>query len=385
MVSKCKTDLDSQRILFLEPYYGGSHKNYIDGYIQHSQHTFDLLTLPARKWKWRMRHAAISLSQQIKTLHAQGKRWDLVFCTDMLNLAEWKGLVPEEVSRLPAITYFHENQLTYPSLNKDPRDHHFAFINFISAHAADEVWFNSAWHRDDFLGHMKQLLRKMPDYPLTEEMNLLNHKSVVQSPGIWPSPDRKSQNSEPVLLFAARWEHDKNPELFFSAIEELDHENLPFRLNIIGESFERQPEIFELARQKFQHRFLHWGYQETKRDYQKVLAQSDIVISTARHEYFGIGMLEAVEAGCFPLLPDALAYPETMGSLTQPDRKCFLYPPEKNELVKRLKDLIKAHRNGQLWGHVKTNAQTITAPYLWEKRAREMDLAIDALHKRKNS
>ncbi|MGM0378085.1 MAG: tRNA-queuosine alpha-mannosyltransferase domain-containing protein, partial [Bacteroidota bacterium] len=32
----------------------------------------------------------------------------------MLNLAEFSGLADESVRRLPKISYFHENQLTYP-------------------------------------------------------------------------------------------------------------------------------------------------------------------------------------------------------------------------------------------------------------------------------
>ena len=33
-------------------------------------------------------------------------------------------------------------------------------------------------------------------------------------------------------------------------------------------------------------------------------------MSCAKHDFFGVGVAEAVAAGCVPVLPDALAYPE---------------------------------------------------------------------------
>ena len=41
-----------------------------------------------------------------------------------------------------------------------------------------------------------------------------------------------------------------------------------------------------------------------------MLQSADIVISTADHEFYGISILEAVQAGAFPLLPNRLSYPE---------------------------------------------------------------------------
>ena len=45
-------------ILYIEPYYSGSHKKWIDSYQKHSIHTIDILSLPGNKWKWRMHGAA---------------------------------------------------------------------------------------------------------------------------------------------------------------------------------------------------------------------------------------------------------------------------------------------------------------------------------------
>lgn len=58
-----------------------------------------------------MRHAAVFFAERVADRAGRGERWDCLFCSDMLNLAEFFGLCPESVARLPAIAYFHENQL----------------------------------------------------------------------------------------------------------------------------------------------------------------------------------------------------------------------------------------------------------------------------------
>ena len=90
------------RVLALEPYYGGSHKAFLDAWSSGSRHRWTLLTLPPYKWKWRMRHGALTLAAQVEERLGAGERWDAVFCSDMLNLAEFRGLAPAPVAALPA-------------------------------------------------------------------------------------------------------------------------------------------------------------------------------------------------------------------------------------------------------------------------------------------
>lgn len=56
---------------------------------------------------------------------------------------------------------------------------------------------------------------------------------------------------------------------------------------------------------------------------------SDLIISTANHEFFGISILEAIAAGAYPVLPKMLAYPEVLSLEKYPERKCFFYDPKK--------------------------------------------------------
>jgi hypothetical protein len=45
-------------------------------------------------------------------------------------------------------------------------------------------------------------------------------------------------------LWTARWEFDKDPGTFFSALDILRERGAPFRVSVLGESFRRVPAVF---------------------------------------------------------------------------------------------------------------------------------------------
>lgn len=313
------------RILALQPYDAASHRAFLDGWQRHSRHTFDVLSLPAKHFKWRMRHAPITLATQIEALAARGETWDALWCTSMLDLAALRGLSPA-AAKLPAAIYFHENQLTYPTRHPDERDAHFGLTNMTSALAAIAsfqtsdgnippacVWWNSAYNRDRFLSALGGFLQQMPDNRLPGAVETIRQASAVHYPGIdlVGQGDMPGDPGEPpTLLWAARWEYDKGPELFFEALDLLEQRGVAFRLSVIGEQFGKAPECFEQAEKRFSDRIVRWGYQPTRQAYEQTLREADVVISTSQHEFFGLAIAEAISAGCVPVLPNALAYPE---------------------------------------------------------------------------
>ena len=80
------------RVLTLQPFYGGSHRAFIDGWIKHSIHDWSIVSLPDSRWKTRMREGALEIANELRTLVEQGKEWDVVLSTDMLNFEEWLKL-----------------------------------------------------------------------------------------------------------------------------------------------------------------------------------------------------------------------------------------------------------------------------------------------------
>ncbi|MCL4206543.1 MAG: glycosyltransferase [Pirellulaceae bacterium] len=359
------------RVLALNAYHGGSHQAFLDGWMAHSRHEFTPLTLPAFKWKWRMRHAAVTLSEQVARLIQDGADWDAVFCTDMLNLAEFLGLCPP-LRNLPTIAYFHENQLTYPVLTPDPRDLHFAFTNLTTALAATTVWFNSAFHRDEFLAALEQWLRRMPDHAPQHAVASIRAKSEIHPPGIQSVSAAARPAGGPLrIVWVSRWEHDKAPETFFHGLFQLADRGCDFRVSVLGERFDRMPEIFGQARRSLSDRIDHWGFLPNRADYQAALAQADVVVSTARHEFFGIGVLEAVAAGCFPLVPRRLAYPEVLG-----DHAEFFHDDTPAGLVDRLWELAQRKKTATVWP-AGLEPVALTGLYSWPIVAAAMDDAID--------
>jgi len=303
-------------ILVLESYYGGSHKAFLAGLSTHLPYSFDLLTLPAHSWKWRMRLAAPYFADVLTNDPSYAdKKYERIFCSSLVDVAALRGLLPKYLRDIPILTYFHENQFAYPVQISDARDVHFGLTNLTTALASDRLAFNSQYNLDSFLAGCRDLLAKMPDMSLAGYEASIRDKATILYPGLdFSTIDSCRHDTQtgrvPVLVWNHRWEHDKNPELFFETLYELAAQGGSFGLIVLGESFKTRPKVFAQAQERLAERIVHFGYAKDYREYCRLLCRGDIVVSTAKHEFYGIAVLEAVRAGCRPLVPDRLSYRE---------------------------------------------------------------------------
>jgi glycosyltransferase involved in cell wall biosynthesis len=363
------------RILFLNAFHGGSHAAFAEGLARHSRHTVELLTLPGLNWRWRMRGAALALARLADAQVAQHGPPELLLATDMLNLADFLALTRRWSARIPAAIYFHENQLTYPLPAGRARDLAFAFANYLSAQAADLTLFNSAFHRDEFLGALPGLLGRFYDFQELEGVARLHERSAVLPPGIDLArldalrPAGRDEAPAPLILWNGRWEYDKAPALFFAALDALAASGRPFRVAIAGQPIDPRDAAFLAARERLGPRLSHFGYADAEH-YARLLWEADLVVSTAIQEFFGIGIVEALHCGCVPVLPRRLNYPALLPAALHP---LCLYD-DLDDLVARLSESLDAlpARKALPW-------RAIAAAYDWRALGARYDTTLGGL------
>ncbi len=363
-------------IALVEPFFGGSHKQWATQLKKYSHHHIHLYTLPARFWKWRMHGAAIHLAKKV---NESSTKIDLIIVTDMLNLPVFKSLLVH--ANTPIVIYFHENQITYPWSKEDKdliekRDVHYGFINISSALSATKVLFNSQYHLNRFVKAIPQFLKKFPDYNELWVHKAIKNKSEVIPIGIDFSeilsckPLKKKQNKIPIILWNHRWEYDKNPKDFFTVLDHLKQKNIRFKLYVLGEKAKNYPSIFNDAKIFFSKEILHWGYVKNRKEYLQMLWQADILPVCAIQDFFGISVVEAMACECYPLLPNRLAYVEHI------DKKQFercMYET-KEDLVNKMQKLIFEEEVNYL---NYTNKKITT--YSWIKIARLFDTTFEKI------
>ncbi|XP_029461274.1 glycosyltransferase-like domain-containing protein 1 isoform X2 [Rhinatrema bivittatum] len=431
-------------VLIIEAFYGGSHKQLVD-LLQEEIEGCIIHTLPAKKWHWKARTAAIYFMQTIPA----NDNYRILFASSVLNLAELIALRPD-LGKLKKVLYFHENQLVYPVQKCQERDFQYGYNQILSCLVADVVVFNSAFNMESFLTSISKFLKLIPDhrpkdleklirpkcqvlyFPIrfpnvsrfmpecklahfqkvadvkgnedaslsvglhfqqkndaiknlmeisdsgfesalsdAEPAHCTTHQGRPHNPLTRSEEEMKSKPSEGTnpcqekdkqlvtyypdnsmaktddqqrplhIVWPHRWEHDKDPETFFKILLKLKENMLHFHLSMLGETFTDVPDIFIEARNALGSSVLHWGYLPSKDDYFQTLCMADVVVSTAKHEFFGVAMLEAVHCGCYPLCPKALVYPEIFPAE-------YLYStPE--QLYKRLQhfcrkpDIVRMH------------------------------------------
>ncbi len=328
------------KVLLLSAYDADSHRSWRKGLTRTFSHwQWTVLTLPPRYFSWRIRGNSLTWAFGHKDTLSMD--YDLVIATSMTDLSSLRGFVPS-LAKIPTLVYFHENQFDYPNRDKARVSVEPQILNLYTALCADHILFNSHYNRDSMLTGVAGLLKRLPDHipagiveqlrerssvlavPLADECyQMATVPSEIQS-ALWAETETSGNNASMSsdrssraairLLWAARWEHDKGPDLLLAILQELRTRNIDFKLCLLGQEFRQSPEVFAVIKQQFSSRLVQFGYEPSAARYHQWLGSADLVLSTAQHEFQGLAVLEAMAAGCTPVLPNRLAYPEWVES-----------------------------------------------------------------------
>lgn len=273
------------------------------------------LSLPARHFAWRIRSNGLHWAYQQKQTLEQ--HFDLIIATSMVDLATLRGLCPT-LGQIPTVLYFHENQFAYPAGRQRKGNIEPVLVPIYSALCADRILFNTEYNRQSFLQGVTALSAALPEPFPQQALQQLDQARVIPVPLPEPVASKPAETDTQCLnvIWNHRWEYDKGPELLLQIIRHCCEQGLPVRFHIVGQQFREQPEQFaeidrlldEFSESAGMTRGAFGFLPEV--EYRELLAQGDVVLSTALHDFQGLAIQEACLSGCSPLAPNALAYPE---------------------------------------------------------------------------
>ncbi|MEM9652784.1 MAG: DUF3524 domain-containing protein [Actinomycetota bacterium] len=372
------------RILLVEPWQTGSHLAWAEGYQKASGHEVDIVGLPGELWRWRLRGGALPLAEKITNWIDRNGQPHLLLVSGLVDVAELLGLARRNLSPdVGVVIYQHESQLVYPVADGN-YDNGAALRNWMSWCVADLVLFNSYHHMRSVSDALPGFIESLPDKthvpmidPVIGRFEVFNvgvdlslipdreplppaesHPSSVrflepdqvdgaEGPGFDEASETGaattaapvSDTGRPVILWPHRWERDKDPAAFLAALAKVKEAGLDFGLVLAGQDppsgSTQATEERARAEAEFADHIVAAGDFD-REEYLEHVANSDLVVSCAKHEFFGVAVVEAVASGCVPLLPNALSYPEL---IRPPWHGAVLYEP--GTFGTRLVDAVK--------------------------------------------
>ena len=341
--------MSAKKILLLSAYDAISHQYWRKGLVAaFPEYDWTVLTLPPRHFSWRIRGNSLTWAISEDEIFKQS--FDLIIATSMTDLSALKGMRPS-LAVVPTLLYFHENQFVYPESGMEHRSIEPKITSIYAAISADHLAFNSDYNRETFLQGSQALLNRMPDHVPTGIDALLMRKSSTLPVPLNDSlfqGEEQEKNSQFTILWNHRWEYDKAPERFFAALSILKERDISFSVNVVGQRFRNAPTVFDQMKEELADHIGVWGYIENRSEYMATVRQSHVVVSTAFHDFQGLGVLEATAAGCIPCVPDRLAYREYIPEQFRFESSPDCAETESEALACRLIELAELYQAGKL-------------------------------------
>ncbi len=363
-------------VLVAESWFGGSHRAWAEGYRRSSRHDVTVVGLEPAGWKWRLRAGAAPLASLVaEEIDRRGAWPEAMIVSGLVDVSSLLGHLRAPAD-LMVVTYMHESQLVYPTVDGNV-DGEAVQRNWDSWLASDAVWFNSEFHRGSVVEALPAWASSLPE-PIGQELigNVTKVFEVLPV-GVDPAPNAEQLNAEqsdeghtrtPIILWPHRWEPDKAPDVFLRAIDKLVAASADFALVLAGDDPAGSPIRNELI-ERHGDRIVATG-PFSRQEYEGWLHRSDVVVSCAEHEFFGVAVVEAALAGCVPVLPNALSYPELIPDSMQP---VVLYQGHFGSRLLEIVTDFEAHRAALL------DLPQALARFGWDVVGPAYDLRLDEL------
>jgi glycosyltransferase involved in cell wall biosynthesis len=352
-------------ILVLEPWYRGSHRKWLDGWRSTSKHQINIIEGPDTGWR---RSLLISPAHFAEAIAESSAPIDALVASTPIDLATVMGLLDPGISRPPTLLYMHESQIGYPPGPKGGRAHGGIINDWRSIFAADRVAVATRFHEGVLMKQMPPFVEQLIEGAGAKLENKLS-KIELLPVGIDTSRLAPTTVTGPLkVMWNHRWSYDKGPGEFAHALSVLAGEGHEFDVYALGEVERSGRRAYERLLNQLNDRVILCGYQEEDA-YLRALCQSDLVVSSAQHDFFGLAVAEAIAAGARPLLPQRLAYPEIVPEAL---RAVLLY---ETGLIEALRSVLTTPRE-LLHQHRSTTMAHVSA-FNWSKLAPKYDDLID--------
>ena len=269
------------------------------------------VALAPDNFSWRVRGNALRFALEHQEQLAQS--YDLIWATSLVDLATLRGLVPS-LAGIPSIVYFHENPFAYADSYRTTSSGDAQVTSLYSAMAADACIFNSRHNLSSFMSGIAAMLDKQPDEAppgVVQSLLVKSHEIPVPlNSDVFEGGEPASEQGSLRILWNHRWGFDKGPDRLLAFIKALDKSDLDARLVLTGQRGRQIPNSLTEVIEHFGHRVALNQHESDREMYRARMAKADVVLSTAKHDFQGVEVMEAVAMGCVPLLPDRLSYPE---------------------------------------------------------------------------
>ncbi len=354
-------------VLILEPWYQGSHQSWVEGWKARSKHSISVVDGSDTGWR---RSLITAPSLFAAELERSAGNIDALIASTPIDLATVFGLLDRSTPRPPTLLYMHESQIGYPPGPKGGQAYRGIIADWASIMSADRVAVASDFHAELLRRELPTFVDRLIEGAGAKLKVTLDNIQVLPvgiegrgSPGVAADGCLK-------VLWNHRWSHDKRPDEFVHAMLKLASEDFQFEIFAMGDVERSGMKAHNRLKRGLRDRLVICGSRD-RAEYQAVLKKADLVVSTARHDFFGVAISEAIASGARPVLPKRLAYPELVPTELHPE---LLY---EGSLEDALRPQLALDRSEL---HIHRNAtQEHVANFDWLNVAPRYDSFIDEM------